>query len=100
MTDSDFSQKEILNQLMKEMRELRNDLANHRLLLNQQATESANRDEKIVELRTEIKEIKTELHEMISNFEFFKFKVTLIAGVIATGASIVGNKLLSYFFGI
>ena len=100
MTDGDFSQKEILNQLMKEMRELRNDLANHRLLLNQQATESANRDEKIVELRTEIKEIKTELHEMRSNFDFFKFKVTLIAGVIATGASIAGNKLLSYFFGI
>ena len=100
MSDGGFSQKEILNQLITEMRDLRTDLANHRLLLNQQATESANRDEKIVELRTEIKEIKTELHEMKSNFDFFKFKVTLVAGIIATAASIAGNKLLSFFFGI
>src|SRR6056297_123195 len=95
--NDDFSQKEIIQQLLVEMRELRSVLSEHKELINKQTILNAGRDSEIADLRKEMRELASEVHSLRSNFDFFKFKVTLVAGIIATAASIVGNRLLDFF---
>lgn len=95
MAEEGFSQKEILLQLMAEMRETRKDIAEQRSLLQTHINASIGRDEKIAELTRQVRTIEEQLEALQSSFSFFKFKVTLIAGAIATGLSLLGQKLLA-----
>ena len=84
---------------MAEMRETRKDIAEQRTLLQTHINASIGRDEKISELTKQVATIQTELEELKNSFSFFKFKVTLIAGAIATALSLVGQKLLANIVG-
>jgi hypothetical protein len=95
MSEDGFSQKEILLQLMTEMRETRKDIAEQRVLLQSHISASVGRDEKIAELTKQVSTIRTDLEALQNSFAFFKFKVTLIAGAIATALSLAGQKLLA-----
>jgi len=95
MSEQGFSQKEILLQLMAEMRETRKDIAEQRTLLQTHINASIGRDEKIAELTKQVRVIEEQLEALQNSFSFFKLKVTLIAGAVATGLSFVGQKLLA-----
>ena len=99
MSEQGFSQKEILLQLMAEMRETRKDIAEQRTLLQTHINASVGRDEKIAVLTEQVAIIEKQLEELKNSFSFFKFKVTLIAGAIATGLSLLGQKLLANILG-
>jgi hypothetical protein len=102
MQNDSFSQKEILLQLMTEMRETRKDIAEQRMLLQSHINASIGRDEKIAELTKQIIEltkqmstVRTDLEAVQNSFAFFKFKVTFIASIIATGLGLLGQKVLA-----
>lgn len=99
MANDGFSQKEILLQVMAELRETRKEIAEQKILLQNHINASIGRDEKIAELTKQVAIIQTELEDLRNSFSFFKFKVTLIAGAIATGLSLLGQKLLANIIG-
>ena len=99
MSENGFSQKEILLQLMQEMRETRKDIAEQRTLLQTHINASIGRDEKIAELTKQVRTIEEQLEALQNSFSFFKFKVTIIAGAIATALSLASQKLIAQILG-
>lgn len=98
MADDNFSQKEIILQLINEMKELREVLADHRDLITKQSIESQSRDLKFNELKREIDEIKKVVDNLSENQQYLKFKIGMIASIAATIATVLGNKVLSILF--
>lgn len=101
----DFSQKEILLQLLSDLRKVSSDLSDQKVLLQTHINSSIDRDRRMADLKMEVdnlkekaEDIKKELDNLSSNFRFFRFKVTMIAGAIATIASLAGQRLLEYVF--
>lgn len=89
MSGDNFTQKEILLQVMKELRELRVEMSDQRILLQTHINASVERDVKIAEIKKEVDDIKRDLDEV----KGFKVKVLTVWAVVVAIASFVANKL-------
>lgn len=114
MPNDDFSQKEILTQLIMEVRGLREILSEHKELIIQQSAANKSRDHEIVQMGLNIKEMKVEMRTMRLDFDerhdktearlrntqdnlkFFKFRVSLIIGTVASIGAFLLNLAASF----
>lgn len=112
MSNDSFSNKEMLQQLMVDIRDLRSLLSDHKDLITQQSSLNQGRDAEIANLATNMREMNIEMRTMRADFDekigdirsdyseldgqftFFKYKITLIIGAIST----IGAFLLSRVF--
>lgn len=80
MLNENFSQKEILLQLMGKVDAITAKLANQELMLNTIHEASAGRDEKIKDLRADVQELQTEVKELTDKVSALKaFNKTIVA---------------------
>lgn len=90
MTSDNFTQKEILLQVMKELRELRAEMSDQRVLLQTHINASVERDVKIADIKREIDEIKKDLEEV----KGFKIKVLTVWAIGISIATFLANRII------
>ena len=90
MSGDNFTQKEILLQVMKELRELRGEMSDQRVLLKTHINASVERDLKIADIKREIDEIKKDLEEV----KGFKIKVLTVWAISISVATFLANKII------
>jgi cob(I)alamin adenosyltransferase len=90
MSDSNFTQKEILLQVMSELRELRLEMSDQRVLLQTHIQASGERDHKIAEIKKEIDEIKKDIEDV----KGFKIKVLTVWAIGIAIASFLANRVI------
>jgi hypothetical protein len=90
MSSDNFTQKEILLQVMKELRELRSDVADQKILLQTHINASAERDLKIAELSRKMDRVESEIEEM----KGFKAKVLTVWAIGIFLATFLANKII------
>jgi chromosome segregation ATPase len=101
MSNDNFSQKEILLQLISKVDNLADTLNKQELLLNTIHEASANRDEKIKDLKDQViileEEVKTLTHKVEALKSFNKTIVAIWSGFILL-VSMFGKDLINRFF--
>jgi DNA repair exonuclease SbcCD ATPase subunit len=94
----DVTTKELLLELRKDMKEMRSDFNDYRILLQTHIQASVQRDQDTHNLQKDVAELKKNLAELTRNFDFFKFKVVFIASIIATGVSLFSTKIVEWIW--
>jgi len=97
--NENFGLKEILLELKDDVKAFRSDLSEHKALLQSHIRHSEIRDNHIADLQLQMRTLTKEIDELRQQFSFFKFKITLVAGVIATIFSLLGQKVISAILG-
>ena len=90
MSGDNFTQKEILLQLMAEMRELRVVLNDHKELITKQSLLNQSRDNQLIEIKKEIDDIKRELEDIRG----FKIKVLTVWAIGIGLATFLANRII------
>ena len=79
MTDDHISQKDILLQMMSDVRETRKEIIDQRLMLTQHIEASLSRDEMIREIKVDVEKIEIR----VGKLENFKIKIVAIWSVVS-----------------
>jgi hypothetical protein len=94
MSNDNFSQKEILIQLMAKMEILTTSVNSQQVLLTSIAQASENRDAKLTELKTELQTVK----EDVEQIKTWQTKAMTIWALLVFVVGLVANKLISTLF--
>ena len=94
MNDDSFSAKEILYQLMSDVRSTRNEIVEQRLMLTEHIQNSKDRDKQIKEIKLDIEKVEVR----IGALEGFKIKLLAIWGAIWSVATLLAVFLLDKFW--
>jgi hypothetical protein len=86
MSNENFTQKDILLQMMTDVRETRKEIVDQRLLLTKHIEASASRDELIRQIKTDVEKIELR----VGKLENFKLRVVAIWSAIS----------MAFYFGI
>jgi hypothetical protein len=94
MANDNFSNKDILLQIMSEMRELRTEVGNQRVLLQTHIEASNNRDVRIGHIEKKIGEIEVEL----ASHSGFRTKIMTTWGVVWSVFTLFAVYLVNRIF--
>jgi divalent metal cation (Fe/Co/Zn/Cd) transporter len=94
MSSDNFTQKEILLQVMTELRDLRTEMGNQRVLLQTHIEASNNRDAKIAHIEKKVDDIETK----IQDHDGFKTRIMTAWGVVWSVVTLFAVYLLNRLF--
>jgi len=94
MSSDNFTQKEILLQVMTELRDLRTEMGDQRVLLQTHIEASNNRDQKIAHIEKKVDEIEKQL----DGHEGFKIRIMTAWGVVWSIFTLFAVYLLNRLF--
>jgi len=93
MSDDHISQKDILLQMMSDVRETRKEIIDQRLLLTQHIEASVSRDEMIREIKVDVEKIEIR----VGKLENFKIKIVAIWSVVSVSMYFAIDFLIKKF---
>jgi hypothetical protein len=93
MSDDHISQKDILLQMMTDVRETRKEIIDQRLLLTQHIEASVSRDEMIREIKVDVEKIEIR----VGKLENFKIKIVAIWSVVSVSMYFFIDFLIKKF---
>jgi len=94
MSSENFTQKEILLQVMTELRDLRTEMGNQRILLQTHIEASNNRDVRIAQIEKKVSEIEVKL----DGHDGFQTKIMAIWGTVWSLFTLFAVYLLNRIF--